>query len=453
MAVIELDVTGRPTPALSSPPPIHRYRLPVLLLAAALLLALGGAAPPGPMLWEPLGVVPAPGGPEAPFQLTGGRIYTVGSTGGQRVTTAWALENPPRKLWTTRFPARVQGPDEVAFGGVEATRVGGVVLLSDGPATTVADDATGQRRWTSPVQITPLAGDRIGIAQYQRFRSGTVYDQDSGEPGLLYFSSTGEPHVEPPLRTEVRGIDLRTGSTVWSASAPGSVNVFAAPGPAPAVLVLASDRLERLDGDTGVVRRTVRLPKIGGTTPATGSLADGRLLVRYGDFAFAGHEVAYTADTLARAWQRDVPEVLLDPPNCATVLCSGPRAALDVLDPATGRAAWRATTDVDLARHVGYVLELDTDTGEPVRLADPATGATRIDLTGWSAAIAGSIDQPLVLRRSERGGRSVFGVVPAGGDAVQTLGETGGPVGDCTSDRRHVVCRGNGGLRVWAYRA
>jgi outer membrane protein assembly factor BamB len=288
------------------------------------------------MLWRHLGTVPAPGGSETPFQLTGDRVYTVASSGARRVATAWALDEPPRKLWTTSFPTRVVGPDEVAFGGVDATQTGAFVLLTDGPATTVVDAATGRRRWSSPVQIVPLAGGRIGFAQYMTFRPGTVYDQDSGEPGSLYFSSTGEPHVEPPLRTEVRGVDLATGATVWSVSVAGSVNVFPAPGATPAVLVLASDRLERLAGDTGAISRTVMLPRIGETTPAGGSLSDGLVLVGYGGYAAAGPEVAYRADTLERRWQREIPSVLFDPPNCGTVLCSGPRSALDVIDPATG---------------------------------------------------------------------------------------------------------------------
>ena len=34
------------------------------------------------------------------------------------------------------------------------------------------------------------------------FRPGTAYDQDSGEPGPLYFSATGEPHTVTLAPTE-----------------------------------------------------------------------------------------------------------------------------------------------------------------------------------------------------------------------------------------------------------
>jgi hypothetical protein len=453
VAVIELDLTAQADQPLSSPPPADRYRLPGLLLAAVLAFALGGAAPAVPTMWRILGTVPAAASSDIPFQLTGGHVYTVSGQGHDRVATAWTMESPPRPQWTTRFASRLTGPDEVSFGGLRARRVGDAVLFYDGPMTTALDARTGAVRWASPVQATPLGGGRIGVTQTQVFRAGTVYDQDSGEPGLLYFSSTGEPHVEPPVRSEVHGIDLRTGTTLWTVALRGSVNVFAAPGPAAAVLVVVSDRIERIAGDTGAVDRTVRLPRIGGVGPASGSLADGLLLVRYGDFSSAGHEVAYTADTLDRRWERAVPEVLLDPPSCGTVLCSGPRAALDVIDPATGRPGWRAPEDVDLVRHEGYVIELDTETGAPVRLADPATGAVRLALPGWTAEISGSADQPLVLRRPGAAGRSVFGVVLADRDRVQLLGESDGPLSDCTSDQAYVVCRGVGGLRIWAYRA
>jgi outer membrane protein assembly factor BamB len=451
LALIELDLTTQPDQRPGSLPPAHRYRIPGLMLVVVLLLALGGASTGAPTLWRRLGAVPPPSGVETQSRLVGDRVYTMASDGAERVTTAWQLESPPRKLWTVRFPARVTGPDAVGVGGVEARQSGAVVLLSDGPATTVVDAATGAIRWRSPVGITTLAGGRIGLTQTQVFRPGTVYDQDSGEPGMLYFSATGVPHVEPPVRTEIRGLDLRTGATVWTDAVAGSVNVFSAPGDAAAVLVLASDRLERIDGDTGEVTSTRKLPMIGDAGPAGGSLADGLLLVRYGDYAFDGQEVAYTPDTLAKRWQRSVPEVLLDPPTCDNLLCSGPRTALDVLNPATGRAAWRAPAEVDLGEHDGYVLERDPSAGTPLRLVDRGSGVTRVDLAGWDAGLTADPNEPLVLRRSLPAGKSAFGVLLAGRGKVQMLGASTGPVSACTSDRHYVMCRGNDGLEIWAY--
>lgn len=449
MALIELDLAAPPDPRLGHRPPVHHYRLTGLILAAVLLLTLGGASAGVLIRWRYLGAVPPPGGAETQSRLVGDRIYTMASAGGLRIATAWRAETPPRRLWTVRFPARVSGPDAVGYGGVEARPAGDVVLLSDGPQTTVVDAATGAVRWNSAIGVAPLPGGRIGLTQNQVFRPGTTYDQDSGAPGALYFSATGEPHTEPPIRTEIDGVDLRTGKTVWTASAPGSINVFIAPGDAPAVLVLASGRIERLAGATGAVERSVPLPRIGADGPAGGTLTDGLLVVRYGDYAVDGQEVGYAADSLDKRWQRPVAEVLLDLPSCGDVLCAGPRGALDVLDPATGRAAWRAPAQADLSEQNGEVLERAANASAPLRLVDRATGATRVDLTGWAAALTADGDQPLVLRRSLPAGKSEFGVVLH--DQVHLLGASAGPVSDCTADGGYVVCRGDAGLEVWAF--
>ena len=445
MALIELDLTAQPDPTLAARPPARGYRIPGLVIAALLAVVLGGAAPVTPTLWHYLGVVPPAAAAEGQFRLVGDRVYTVRLTGDDRITTAWQIADPPRRLWTVRFPARVSGPDDVGFGGVEARAAGDEVLLSDGPATTVVDAATGAVRWRTSVGVTPLRAG-LGLTQTSVFRPGTEYDQDSGDPGALYFSSTGVPHIEPPLRTEVHGVDLRTGRTVWTAVAPGAVNVFVAGGD---VLVLASDRLQRIDGGTGAIRRTAGLPRIDGAGPLAGSLVAGTVVVSYGNTDTGGQEIGYDAGTLDRRWQRPVPAVFFDPPACTALLCAGPRAALDVLDPVTGTARWRAPDRVDLIARAGYVLEVDPGSGLPLRLADPATGADRVDLTGWRSEIGeGDV---LVLRRPQNGGASAFGVVLHDRDRIQVLGVSGGPVSDCTAGRAYVMCRAGDGLRLWAF--
>lgn len=450
MALIELDLTLTPDQEVSPPPPAHRYRLSGLLIAAALLMLLGGAAPGVSRLWQELGSVPVTG-PDTQFTLTGGEIYTVSSAAGTRTATAWLVEPKPREVWSTSFPARKAGPDEVSFTRITEERVGDVVLVSDGPATTVLDARTGAIRWSTPVPVVPLAGGSVGVTQVQEFRPGTVYDQDSGDPGALYFSSTGQPHTEPPLRTEIRGVDLTTGATVWTVAHRGSVNVFPAPRGAHELIILSSNRLERRDAETGHVRREVTLAPIDRERPVRGEIVGDTLLVYYG--AFGGHEIAYAPDSLDRLWSRPVAEILLDPPNCGNVLCDGSRTALDVLDPGSGEPRWRAPADVDLHMRDGYVVEADNSSGLLHRLVDPVTGRTRIDLGGRPAEAIGAPGEPIVLRGSRSADTSVFGVVQPRRDAVQPLGEIKEPVSDCVADSAHVVCRTDHGLRIWAYRA
>jgi len=454
LALIELDLTARPDAEPTSLPPAHRYRLAGLLAAAVLVIALGGAAPAVPWLWRQLGTVSAPG-LETPFELAGNRLFTFVEAGAERVATAWQIETAPRHLWTARFPVRVAGPNDVAFGGVHATPAGDVVLLSDGPATTVVDARTGELRWTAPVPVTPLPGGRIGVTESQHFRAGTVYDQNSGRPGPLYFSATGEPHTEPPTRTDVRGVELATGRTLWSVPARGSVNVEVAPGDEAAVLILSADRLERRDGDDGALLRQVPVPRTrqdgdAGGELVSGELVGGRVLTHYG--FLDGIEVAYAPDTLRELWTRRMPRIMLDVPKCVDVLCYGDRKALDVLDPATGRALWRGADDVDLAQRAGYVLET-TEAGAPRRLADPRTGATRVDLAAWRGEVLGDPDEPIVLRHQPSRTVNEFGVVRPGRDTVQPLGVVQDRLFDCVAGERYVVCRVDGGLRIWAYRS
>jgi outer membrane protein assembly factor BamB len=450
LALIELDLAAPPGQPLSSAPPARRYRLTGLILAALLVLALGGAAPPGSLVWHYLGTVPAPAGPESPFQLDGDRAYTVAGSGTGRVVTAWALDGPPRKLWAVPFPARVVGPDQVTFGDVRVRRAGDVVLLADGPATTAVDARTGAVRWRSPIPVQALAGDRIGLVQEPEFRAGTLYDQDSGAPGPLYFSAAGEPHNEAPVRTTIRGVDLRTGATVWSAALPGSVNLFAGA----RLLILSSDRLTSLSPDTGAVLRDTPLPEIAGQAPSAGRLAGDVVLVSYGDDdSDQRWLVGYAAGTLQRRWQRPETKVLLNPGACDGVVCADGGSGRAVLDPVTGRPLWRAPADLDLDLRGADVLESGGgNPAVPVRLVSPVNGDQRLDLTGWRSDVSGSADQPVMLRRTLESGATAFGVVVDDPAAIQVLGTTRGPVSDCAADDRFVVCRAAGGLQVFAYR-
>ncbi|GIE84282.1 outer membrane protein assembly factor BamB family protein [Actinoplanes regularis] len=448
MALIELDREAHLDPPHASRPPLSAYRRTGLLLALVLLAVLGGAAPAAAIRWRYLGAVTASIAPDGPIQLAGGRLYTVDSTGREPSVTAWGPAAPPVRLWTIEVPA---GGERgiIPVASVTVRQAGEVVLLTAGVATTAVDADTGLIRWSSPIAVTVLPGSGIGVTVDRVFRPGTEYDQESGDPGPLYFSATGEPHTEPPLRTEVRGLDLSDGRTLWTSTPGGSVTVDQVPGAEPAVLITSSRRLTLVAGRTGKPLRETELPQFAGQGPASGSLLGDVALISYQN---PGRQVAFEARTLRQLWSRKVPELVADPADCQDVLCDGEHGDLRVLDPGTGQARWRVQEDVDLAIRAGYVLETDAASGEPVRLADPRTGELRVDLAGWAGQVGGAADEPLLLSRKEKRDGRVFAAVVPGHAEIHRLGVAGSGLGECDSDAYYLVCRSSGGLRIWAYR-
>ncbi|MBB2942389.1 outer membrane protein assembly factor BamB [Actinoplanes lutulentus] len=446
MTLIDLDRAAESDQADSRRPPPWRYRHAGLLLAAVLMITLGGAAPTASVFWRYLGEIGQVNTAEVPVQLTGDHLYTLASSGVRRELTAYQLD-PPRQLWTSEVPLGA-GYDATQglFGSVTVRRSGDVVLVSEGVTTTALDAGIGAVRWSAPFVVTLLSSGHVGVVVERIFRPGTEYDQASGDPGPLYFSATGVPHTEAPIRTEVRGIDLTTGKTVWTTAPGGSVTVDPARGgPDPAaVLITASDRLIRLDGATGRTLAETELPELNGSGPFSGSVIGDVAMVGYQDPA---RLVAYDARTLRRLWQRDRPDVEGEVPSCRDVICSGPRSELLVLNPATGDEAWAVYAETDLASRAGSVLETRADTDTPIRLADPLTGKTLADLGGWDQALEGEADGVLVVRRDDS-----FAAVLPGHHELTFLGTVDTAGADCSADEHHVVCRDGTGLGVWAYR-
>jgi outer membrane protein assembly factor BamB len=449
LALIELDLTAQPGPAPTSIPPARRYRTAGLVLAVVLVLALGGAAAPDALRWSYLGTIPSSPIPESPFQLDGDRVYTASGLGNARAVSAWTVAKPPVRLWSVRFPARELGPDQVAYGDVRAKRAGDVVLITDGPDTTAVDPGTGATKWHLSIGVHPLPGGRVGLVQDPKFRAGTEYDQSGGAPGELYFSATGVPHDEPPVRTELRGVDLRTGATVWTAEPPGSVVAFDDPD---GVLVLASDRLTLHAAATGAVLRETMLAPLDGQKPEAGRLVGDLVLVSYGaDDSKTRNLVAYSTRTLKPVWQVPEARVLTDPALCLDVVCADDKNGASVLDPATGRVLWH-TPGLDLMRYGDDVMEWDSAGSDPLRLADARNGDELLRLTGWHNDLAMSDDSPLMLRRTDSSQASVFAVVTGDPARLRPLGVTHGAVSACATDARFVICRSAGALQAFAYR-
>jgi hypothetical protein len=453
VAVIELDLDAPPAPSTPRPP-VHLLRPLGLALTALLVLALGGAAPVTPTLWRPLGTVSL-NGDDSRLELRGDRLYVIDSPMNERRTvSAWSLVDGMRRIWTFPLPEAEGSADTAVLNRANLTPAGDVVLLEGESFTTsVLDAATGDVRWTAPGRLDPLGAGR-GLIQESQFRPGTEYDQASGDPGELFWSSTGRPHVEPPLRTTMSGVDLRTGQRSWTADAPGQV--FTAPIDGGAgLLVVGAEKLGVLDRDTGAVLRERAMPREPADIASLEVVGD-LLLVRRGAEDRSGTVTAYDTGSLRPRWTIPDPPARRDDGGCVGLPCLRTPSELTVLDPDTGRPLWSTEGDAELTRRGGTVLETrHLAASRPMRVRDFATGSVRADLRSWNAAVATSDGgSPLLVSRIEPARQSIaFGALTPGAGAVQPLGDAGAILLECTSDERYVACRVPGGVQVWSYRA
>jgi len=453
VAVIELDLDAPPAPQPTRPP-IHLLRPLGLTLAVALLLTLGGAAPITPTLLRSLGVIPL-AFEDTWYELGGDHLYTLGSpTEPARDVSSYSLD-PIRRDWTLANRSNAIDDPDVIYSRPRAVPADGVLLLQGESFTTwILDPGTGGLLWSTAGWPVPLGAGRA-LVQEPHFRPGTEYDQKSGDPGELFWSAAGQPHIEPPLRTTLSGVDVRTGRPAWTLEMPGAV--FTAPvDDGSGVLMVATDKLTVLDRDTGKVLRERPVPRGEfdqeiGWVEVVGDLL---LLSRnYGDNW--GAVDTYATDTLEKRSELNVPPLQTYEGSCTGLPCLKEEAGLAVLDPRTGQPAWRTKQNVELTRRGDAVLEMQSMSSRPYRMRDPATGATTADLKSWDGVVATSeSDQPLVVTKIDAARAStVFGVLPRGGTRVQPLGYSGAILVECTSNDRFVACRVPGGVQVWAYRA
>jgi hypothetical protein len=286
------------------------------------------------------------------------------------------------------------------------------------------------------------------MVEQEHFRSGTEYDEQSGAPGALFFSSSGRPHTEPPQRTDLTGVDLATGRPLWTAGYAGSIYPAKARGRAGTVFVFSSDQLSlrsAVDGKV-LVSRPVAKPADGASATAE-TVGDLVLLRR------AGVVTAYTMADLDRRWQRDEPENQNNYASCTGLPCEKAGPLLAVLDPLTGVPRWRTDGQVDVVAGAGYALQVQSEETKPVRAVDRVSGALMVDLGDWqSYALTSAGAGQVVLTRTEPGG-IVFGLLRPDSRDVQTLGRTKTPVSDCFADVRFVACRAPTGVEVFTYAA
>jgi hypothetical protein len=448
VALIELD---RDTPPArpSGRPPARSFRPAAVAAAALLALALGGAAPAEPVLWQRVGLVPLAGASTS-YQLVDGVLYTLDGNANRRTTTAWAL-HPLRRLWNVSTDLQLDESGTVIHdSGATLAATGGHLLLQSEIGATVVDPASGTVRWSTRASVIAYSGG-TGVVQQTVFPPGTEYDQSSGDPGALYWSADGRPHTEPPERTIVHGVDLSTGRDRWTLEERGSVYVVPATGDSPGFVVIAADRLIRLAADTGAV---IRQRAHASAEVAYPEIVGDLLILRHDvSGSGAGTATAFDLSTFERRWEIAEPEDRDQNGFCTGLICERGAGGLAVLDPVSGAPAWLTRPNVDLITRGHDVLEVQSVTNRPLGLLDLRTGRERAGLAGWDTVADSPAEAPIVLFRAQPGtGRAGFGVLTPGARKIQLLGLSSAPVRQCASDDRYVACRIDDGVEVWAYR-
>jgi outer membrane protein assembly factor BamB len=453
VALIELDLYAPVEPAPIRIPPAHRYRYAALVVAAVLVLVLGGAAPASSALWRLQGQVPLTT-TDGMFKIAGERLYAFETTGTDVVTTAWSL-GPARRLWSRADPVPALGPNGRYLPEYDwnVQAVGDdEVLLTANRHTSLLDARTGATRWSTPLTVTSLLGSRVGLAYDEQFRPGTEYDETGDNAGPMYISSAGT-YTEPAVRTTVRALDLNTGRQLWARTVTGQVDGQTLPTGASRLLLITADRLTLIATGTGAVLHERRLTgsSIAGQFTADAVVGDLVLVRSLPPDRPGGLVSAYSADDLVPVWQRAEPGDTISAAFCRELLCTAGDDGTTVLDPATGAPRWQVGGDaVSLLARGPDVVEWSAQANRATRILDAVTGSTRLDLEPWSFSAFSDTDQTLVLGRYAVG-RTVFGILRPGRYTVQPLGYLTTAVTECSAADRFVACRSNTGVEVWSY--
>ncbi|AGL20191.1 PQQ-binding-like beta-propeller repeat protein [Actinoplanes sp. N902-109] len=435
MALIELSTERPAQPVAAGPPPARYYRRAGLLVCALLVLALGGAAPQVSMLWQRTARLPTG---NADFAIGDGRVFTVAFTAAAPPITAWSA-GTGRRLWSVPGPPGDTEGRYTLYAGIS-----GLLIVTVGDTTTVLDAATGALRWQTPAALQTL-DTHTGLLVEERFRPGTGYDPNSGDPGLLYGTGLGNLHTEPPVSTALRGVDLATGRTRWTASTPGPAATTAT---AAGLVVIAAGRITLRSAATGAVLR--ERPAERSTQPAWGEAVGRVLLVHHGSPGEAGALVAYDTRTLDRLWARDQPDSQGNPVTCTGLICLLSRTDVLVLDPATGAERWRSDRTMDLVG-AGDTTVLELYPGaDPKAVADRRTGTPLLALDSWTGYAALPGNRGFLLLRSE-GSDKLLAVLPTGARTVRPLGRVPAGMTPCLPDKAFVACRVQSGVEVYHY--
>ncbi|BCJ69971.1 PQQ-binding-like beta-propeller repeat protein [Polymorphospora rubra] len=413
--------------------PAVRHRRTVLAgLAALLVLATGGGAPPPEPAFAEVATVPI--SPMHHYVLAGDALYSaeLDLATARRVVTAYDL-----RTGTVRWTSPV-GPssasDRLGLNVELAVWPGGTQLLvgNNDEFTSGVDPETGEVRWsTRPAIIFSSGGVGLG--------------EDDGPPGHRPSPGSG------PAGRFMRGVDLDTGRELWAmesviagrfaAGATGTVLVVETMGPG----------IEVRDVRTGAVRAT--LPTRPGELVIDGGSV-GDLLIVHHEEALAG----YAVDTLEQRWRVARPGLAFAAP-CGPHVCLHGKNRLTVLDPADGTELGGfpvdGSTQVLAGDRAGHLLVLERIDDRPWshRLVD-RYGRTLLDLPGWEGTAAADDGARQVLVQVDDVWRwSSFALLESESASLRFLGSVPYPVEDCRSNRTYVACQvDRDTVRVWRYR-
>jgi outer membrane protein assembly factor BamB len=414
--------------------PLSMRTLLAVLLVITTLLVVGGSTVPRSHFAELVSIA-TPRNVSAAVEVGNGGLFVGLWSTGTRQVARYGLSDG-RRTWarSVAFDPQILryvfASDTVLIEGVE----GGQGRVS------VLDAATGDSLWTA------AGSSRLGL----------------GAAGSAVPLLTDDPSGSIRLRY----IDLRTGQTVWSTSAPAGTMVLpAAVGDhreVGAYLEVRPDGVTRLlDQSTGAVMATGQVGSIAlpGTQMGLQLLVVGHNLVVLRNLdGFSVSVTAYQLSDLRQRWQRVGGYTAGHATDCGPVVCVALVQASGVvgLDPATGTTRWQASgyweasliaADRLLAHRAAFggVGVLGRSDG----ILDAYTGQLLVDLGDWSPLDPSA--QAMTAPDPNDPSHTLFGTLNPATGRLRPVGWLPADVTYCRSPDDLLLCTTSDGVRIWRY--
>jgi hypothetical protein len=284
----------------------------------------------------------------------------------------------------------------------------------------------------------PDTAPQIGqVSAFDTGRGEPLWSADrstiiDNQPGHLLVERQGFAIVP-----QLKWIDARTGSALWSRTIAAGADVSAGGSPTRTTLVTQSNGnaslfdeftgAQLVGGDLGSLVSNLVLtpgPPSADAPPASGTdplvVSGDAVLVQARRGATPGSLTAYDAGTLARRWVV-TGDLLGVPFRCGRNVCVGSINGLRAVDPATGETRWRTeqwqyASPLDSNRLVAYsvsargplnplgVATRANTRGQSTGVIDATTGKTLYDFGGDQVRIVANDAGPALLARAAKSG-------------------------------------------------